>query len=706
MASTKVLEARAIITAQDSTGNTFNTIANKVNAIGRSAQAVNRNVGAVNQTLQTQARFGKALSSAAGVAAVVAAHKVKEVAAKVVETYREFDDLRRYQKAILHLSDEQQKPLIDQALKLGSTTKFNDLQVLEAQLDLAQRGIKENMIRPIIEMAANYGQAMNTSLPDAAKTLEGIIFSTGQHMEDAGEALANANKTVNFAVKLAKIGGLGNEDVQQFFKFGGASGHVAGLSMETMGALAAIMRRSNIRGDEAGVAVRSIAGALVSPTKKGMDALAAMGINYSQFTKMPGAASSDSFNTMFQQNLGKKLSARQLAAVQGVLGDADVMGERGAFMSAMMPIIGEGFQRNKKGELTAASQAQLGKVLQTFHKMIVESVDTEGLLRAIIANKPSAAQLNAFFTKQQGGRMGTVTQHGVKLFDDYREQLRRAPDDFAASIANERMGGFAGAASRAEGALMNLYTALGRANDGMLTFGANLTAGTLNHLSKLGDTALQATSQLGLFAAALLAAKTAGVLGDVAKHARGMPVGAPSGAVPLLGVAGTIAIGGYNLSKYSTDTIFSDPESFKGIATNPLLGAMAPDMALGAAVANLDAIKAEQAREVAAWKARQDFTLGSMGGFQKSPLGGIDTRTLGYMDNLQIKRLKNSPVGRENMVSLDPNSKVDVKITYEVKPSSQLLDIVNTAKSVSSAGNANGSIGGVGTTGVGASAGQ
>jgi len=50
-------------------------------------------------------------------------------------------------------------------------------------------------------MASDYAQAMNAELPEAAKTIEGILFSTGKHITDGNEALKVAQRSVDFAVK-------------------------------------------------------------------------------------------------------------------------------------------------------------------------------------------------------------------------------------------------------------------------------------------------------------------------------------------------------------------------------------------------------------------------------------------------------------------------------------------------------------------------
>ena len=442
-----------------------------------------------------------------GILGIGAAHGAKRFGERVLDTYKEFDDMVRYQRAVMSISPEEQKPLVDQAIKLGATTKFNDLQVLHAQLDLAQRGISRDVVVPITKAAASFGMALNIDLPTAAKTLEGILFSTGEQLHDGAEAIAAANKAASFATKLSKVGGLDEEDIRQFFKYGGASGHVAGLSNETMGAIAAILRRSNIRGDEAGVATRAFASKLVSPTNKGMAALATMGIDYNQFTKMPGGLSVENLNKKFKQDFGKTITEDQRKRLDAILEDPEKVADRGNFVSAVSDVLADSFAKTKKGTLAAKDQQALAKKVGDFHKLSTESVDSEGLLRAIIAKNPSLAVLNALFGEKQGGRAAIMAKGGIDLFQDYFAKLKGAGDSFHIEIAEQRMAGFAGAVSRAEGALMNFQTAVGRANDSLGTGLANTVSTVLNSLSGMPEPLMRFSTQVGAAAAALAGLK-------------------------------------------------------------------------------------------------------------------------------------------------------------------------------------------------------
>lgn len=70
---------------------------------------------------------------------------------------------------------------------------------------------------------------------------------------------------------------------------------------------------------------------------------------------------------------------------------------------------------------------------------------------------------------------------------------------------------------------------------------------------------------------------------------------------------------------------------------------------------------------------------------------------LGGIDPALAPPAKQEPA----VVTLDPNSKVDVRAVFEVKAGSSLLEVVEMAKTATAQGNARASIGSVGKTGVG-----
>jgi len=329
----------------------------------------------------------------AGAGLLIAGHKAAEVKGEVLHTYKEFDDLIRYQGAVADLTPDERESRVHQAVHIGANSRFNDIQVLHAQLDLAQRGVKKQFIEPFIGEVVDYAQAMNTDLGSAAKTLEGILFSTNQNVDSPETALSTMRRQVNLAVKMAKLGGLDDHDVSQAFKFGGASAAGAGLTNETQATIYALLRRNGYEGSAAGVATRAIATKLVAPTNKGLDALDAMGVHYENFTTMPKSVRENVANNTMKRHYGKSLTPEQETKFKDLFQDEDKFGDRNKFVEAATEIVSSSFDKvekgKNKGKISAQDRKSIAKTFGDMHKNLVESVDSEGLWNAILEANPT-----------------------------------------------------------------------------------------------------------------------------------------------------------------------------------------------------------------------------------------------------------------------------------------------------------------------------
>ncbi|MCJ2056661.1 phage tail tape measure protein [Methylobacterium sp. J-048] len=562
---------------------------------------------AAKQSVVRQERYqaGKALVSGG---AVVVGGKIDATAKAATHSYAEFDMEIRRQVAMAGLTKEERQSRIDQAVRLGGSSTFNDIQVLHAQRTLAGRGVRKDLVEPFVEEIKDYAQAMNVDLPSAAKTLEGIVFSTNQHIEDAATAKKVMRRNVDLAVKTAKVGGLEDHDIQAAFKMGGATGTGAGFSVETMDTIFALLRKSGYSGEEAGTAARGISSKFIAPSRQGLTALDAMGVRYGNFVRMPDALNADRLGNSVKRSFGKQMSPEQMQRLQTLMSDPDALLDRDKFTADASGIIGQSFDKNKKGELKAADSHAIAKVVGDFYKMAAESVDTEGLLRAVINAHPTQAQLNALVTREHGGKLGSIAQK-PELFDEYRKKIAETPEGFAKSIGDLVMGGFYGAQKRIENTRLNVETSMGRSLDnngeggGLLTKAYTAIADFQQHIAELdpkivalgtsvavvGGEIARAAGTLGLMGSALALTKSAaslelaaaklavnGGLPDVAKKG-GKLAGLAKGAL------GITAIGGLAELAQSYNTL-QMPEFTKDGIGRGLLGALdpnLPDMVLG-----------------------------------------------------------------------------------------------------------------------------
>lgn len=414
------------------------------------------------------------VAGAAAYAGHAAAHRIGHGVRETLHTYREFDKERRYGKVVMGLNDEQQKPLIDQAIHMGATTKYNDIQVLEAQRDLAARGLKMDQVMGVITPAANLGQSLDLDLPSAVKQLEGALFGFKRNISTREAAIASARRTADMQVAAAKASGMTPEDLVHLYKFGATPSRLAGLSEGNLLAFGGIAKKANIGGDESGVAFRQLVASLTRPTRVAKEAMLANGLNFKNYQKMPDHLALKPFAENVAAQYGVKLKGKALSGLEAIFNDKALINDPAKFTPAVVNLL-----KGTLGGRDAKSLKSISGAANRYRDASVNGLDVNALMRDLLTKIPGNLQLaNAVFGPKQGGRIATALgdpetlRHILDIVDNKSEGR-------AEEIAKERMAGFDGAVSRFEGAIMNFKSALGSSLDnggkgGFLTGGMNL----------------------------------------------------------------------------------------------------------------------------------------------------------------------------------------------------------------------------------------
>lgn len=401
-----------------------------------------------------------AIAGAAAYAGHLAAHGVRHGARETLHTYREFDKERRFSKAVMGLTDEQQAPMVQQAIHMGATTKFNDIQVLEAQRELAARGLKSDQVMGLMQPAGNLGMALDLRLPEAVKQMEGAIFGFKKDISTLNAAMASAKRTADVQVKAAKISGMTPEDITQAYKYGATPARLSGVSEETLLAFAGISKKANMGGDESGVAFRALMAAAQSPTRKAREALLANGLNYKNYQNNPDRLALAPFVENVAAQYGVKLNKRAQAGLGRVFEDKALISDPAKFTPAVLDVLGKTL-----GGSDAKSKRSIAGMANRFRASSMEGIDVNAFIADLMTKIPGNLQLaNAIFGSKQGGRIATALGD-PETFKKMIGELVGGSEGYAQRIADERMAGFDGAVSRFEGAIKNLETAIGRGFD-------------------------------------------------------------------------------------------------------------------------------------------------------------------------------------------------------------------------------------------------
>lgn len=455
--------------------------------------------------------------AARGLMAGYAGYRGVDFGRRAVVSAAEFDIGVRKQREFVDIPrDIQEKLLIPQAQRIGQQTQFTNLDVVRAQTKAMQGlpsafdgKLRAEVGAAIVEQVKNYALVMEADLETSSEAIRTFLQTTNKDISTKEKAVAEATRATNLMVKMAKLGGMSDEDVQQYMKFGAASGTAAGLSDTTLAAIGAIGRRGGLRGDELGVFVRAVSSKLVAPTSKGLDALTAAGINFNDFTKMPGGLSVANLESFQKRRFGKGFTDDQRERLAALLDNGDVVGSRDEFVKEVSAIVAESFDKTKGGKTKAQDAQKIAKMVGDFHKLSTESVDTEGLLNAIMTNpKMTIALLNALFTSQQGGRGEILAMKWAEFVANKRQldQVSQDPE-FAKKKADEIMGGLGGKLEQAKGSVENFILAIGQANEKLATLALTKFGDTLDAISNLPEPIRRVGTELTVLAAGIAAVK-------------------------------------------------------------------------------------------------------------------------------------------------------------------------------------------------------
>lgn len=391
----------------------------------------------------------------------------KNIAQKSFFYAVDFNQAAEYQAALGDFKGDDRKALNRQAEKIGGDTRFSNVDVVKAQTTILQRGIRDTKtIMDLTQKVTDYSLAMGVTLEEGADALTGAALSKRIDLKDT-KAIGNFT---DFMVWMAKNGGMSNEDVSQFVKYGGAPTTGAKLPDEYMAAIGMLLRRSGVRGDEAGVFARSAASKLVAPTKKGRDALAAMGIDFSKFTTVD-SMNADGIGIMMKNNFGLRLTDDMKDQVKELIDNGEfidpetgesrsVISDSGEFTTQMSQILSPLFA-GKKGKMSAQDAKALSKALSDYQKYSVSNVDATGLLNAIAGSNPTLGNLNAFFTDRQGGRANMIFQQWP-VFQELLAKMQNVPGGIANKIGTEANQGLYGDWTKLTGTVETSLTRIGQ----------------------------------------------------------------------------------------------------------------------------------------------------------------------------------------------------------------------------------------------------
>lgn len=146
-----------------------------------------------------------------------------------------------------YLSDVARKT--GRASGLGAAQGVEAFKLLASQIDVSKIGIEG--LTELQKRTITLAQASGMTMADSANALAGTINQFGLQAEEA-------NRIINVLAAGSKYGAAEIPELAQSFKVVGAAANAAGLSVETTAGAIEVLSKNNLKGAEAGTALRNI----------------------------------------------------------------------------------------------------------------------------------------------------------------------------------------------------------------------------------------------------------------------------------------------------------------------------------------------------------------------------------------------------------------------------------------------------------------
>lgn len=229
-----------------------------------SSKRFNRNAQEdAKKTDEAYSRMGKTIAGVAGRLAGFAGAGLSLGA--IITTTREYGQALSDLSAITGASGAQLKSLDEAAQEMGRSTEYSASQAVEA-LKLMASAKPELLqtadgLTEATKSALTLAQAAGSTLPDATRTL---ALSLNQF----GAGAQEADRYINVLAAGAKFGASEIADTAAAIKNGGVAAAQAGVGFETLNAAIQVLAEREIKGGEAGTALRNVILALEKGTDK------------------------------------------------------------------------------------------------------------------------------------------------------------------------------------------------------------------------------------------------------------------------------------------------------------------------------------------------------------------------------------------------------------------------------------------------------
>lgn len=421
-----------------------------------SSKRFNRNAQEdAKKTDEAYSRIGKTVTGLAGRLAGLAG--VGLSLGTIITTTRDYGQALSDLSAITGATGAQLKALDEAAQEMGRSTEYSASQAVEA-LKLMASAKPELLqtadgLTEATKSALTLAQAAGSTLPDATRTL---ALSLNQF----GAGAQEADRYINVLAAGAKFGASEIADTAAAIKNGGVAAAQAGVGFETLNAAIQVLAEREIKGGEAGTALRNVILALEKGTDKtlkpsvvglsgALENLSKKNLSTAQAVKLFGVENINSASVLVDnrskldaltQSLTGTQTAHEQAAIRVNNLNGDIMGLTSAFEGMIIKMgqsstgpLRSGIQSVTDGInlLTDNFNAVASVALYTLIPVLSTKL-TAGLRENVSAWQQNQAAVKAAATAQADGARKTLEATAATLkrndaeFGYYRQMEKTA----------------------------------------------------------------------------------------------------------------------------------------------------------------------------------------------------------------------------------------------------------------------------------------
>lgn len=449
------------------------------------------------------------------------------------------------------LTKEQSNRLRRESRAIGAEgIGFTGQQLAKLGREYVQAGY-ETSAPGLIRPTARFAVAGDVEAGKAADFTGSALAAYGIKSKNEAEAVAAARKYQDIIARGANISRLGVEDFASGFKYAAPMAAKLNVSMEQLAAMIATQGQAGLRGDEAGVAIRSMLVRAVKPTQDARQAMAELGLRFEDYqTGRRDIVPSDLISGLKQRGIDASSMKDRIA---GIVKKSDADGTDVAEALSAGLIDGLGIKKT-------LAKDKISKMVNRYVASLGEGVDIERLLKDLTDKGVTAGQTARIFDAKQGSRLSTLLGDS---FNEFLKDLQTKAPGSVDRAADRMTQGAVGAHNRLVGSLDNLVLSL--AESGVLDSVSKGLDGLASGLRVVGDMnpkLLEFATYAGMAAVALgpitmalrgvaalggLGTAGAAGTGGAATSALGTALGAGGvmGRLPLMSRLGAVGMGAY-----------------------------------------------------------------------------------------------------------------------------------------------------------------